>query len=246
MPLTSSLPANMLRSLGVLCSAIVLAIGYPVSLCLGSEQLALAARLDASEYVVGQPIMLLVGATNVGQVPIEDVGPLEPSHGRLKLELFRAGEREPLPDYGDLITLYFSKEGLTLRPGEENCEMVDLIDHFGSWPPQIDWLGPVLWQRSLQPGEYYLQCSFRAHTGVRKGLAPLLVHSNALTFRVLPESAALPHLQKLDRLKRSSVWQERNRQLARLGSFPSQSMERRVADSWRLRLEQGLYFHKRR
>ncbi|HLQ65756.1 MAG TPA: hypothetical protein VK123_00815 [Candidatus Limnocylindrales bacterium] len=297
---------------------IALAIGCPVSLCFGSEQLELSAELDAPEYVVGQPVMVLLSATNVGQIPIEDVGPLEPSYGRLKLELFRAGEREPLPDYGDLITVFFSQQGLTLRPGQEACEMVDLLDHFGTWPPEIDWLGPVLWQRSLQPGEYSLQCSFRAHTGVRKGLSPLAVHSKAVTFCVLPESAALPHLQKLDRLKRSSVWQrnnvspeqaqacraqlpdllgspyflkvfkcasfglnddelaemvanlrkvspswspalvwsvgarpvhtveERKRQLASLGALPSQSMEKRIADSWRLRLEQGLYFYRGR
>lgn len=317
MPLAFPLPASLTRCLGILTGSIALAIGSPAP-CLGSDSLALFMSLDASKYVVGQPVMLFVSATNVGPARLEDIGPLHPSYSRFHLELRRAGESERVPDTADEIDGYFSEEGLTLGPGQGECEMVDLLDRFGTWPPDIDWLGPVLWKRSLQPGEYSLQGTFRAHTGVRKGLARLVVKSNAVTFSVLPESAAVGPLKELDGLKGSSVWQrnnvspeqakaclaqlpnlivspyflkvfecasfgltddqltdlvaklrkdsasrrwspalvwsvasrpvraveERKSQLARLGSLPSQSMERRIADAWKLRLEQGLYFYR--
>lgn len=310
------LSAAKLRRVGQLLSASLLLLACSASHPCLADSLVLDASLDASEYVIGQPVMLFLSATNVGQSAIEDIGPLAPNYGRLRLLVFRAGEETPMVDYANSITSFYSQEGMKLDPGQEACELVNLLEHFGTWPPKKDWLGPVLFERSLPPGEYSLQCFFRARTGVRKDLGPLTVQGPTRRFRVLKERAAKAPLRGLEKLRRSSSWvdntiiaeqaracqeqlpdltnspyflkvfecasfglhddelatlvaelrkrsgterwsptlgwavaarpvhtaEERMRQLEGLG--PLGTVDQRIVNAWRLRLEQGLYFYR--
>src|SRR5689334_3570488 len=61
----------------------------------GEAELQVQGTLDDDHYLLGQPINVLVKVRNVGSTPFRDLGPLEPSIGRLSLMLEHDGVGQP-------------------------------------------------------------------------------------------------------------------------------------------------------
>jgi hypothetical protein len=151
--------------------------------------LTLRVEMDRDEFLPGEPLVVGLSIENVGSDAFEDLGKLNPRRGYMGLSLIRNGKEMPWTSRFE--TWFYSKEGTQLAPGSQLCEVVDLLDYYGT-RSNVTKSGRVFnFLRALPPGAYVLRSRFRARSGVRADLSPVFVEGNEAKF-VIRDAAAIP------------------------------------------------------
>jgi hypothetical protein len=152
--------------------------------------LTLKIGVDRSEFLPGEPVMIGLTVENHGSQPFEDLSTLSPA---TKLITFRVMKDGKLLAWGGLNGDWmFTKEGPRLAPGGRLCEVVDLLEYYGTRQMKISCKGRTFaFRHALEPGHYSVRAGFRARMGVRRDLSQLFLESNEIGFTVR-DAAAIP------------------------------------------------------
>jgi hypothetical protein len=168
-----------------------------------APQLRLGVELDRREFLPGEPVLIGLSIENLGSEAFADLANLEPRQEFISFRLIRDGK--DLPWTAHYETWFFQVEGAALEPGGRLCNVVDLLDYFGS--PSTISLGKksFRFKRCLAPGSYSLLTRFRARMGVRQDLPRVVVEGNQVDF-VVKDASAIPAFEEsaLDLLESSS------------------------------------------
>jgi hypothetical protein len=149
----------------------------------------LRVGMDRRDLLPGEPVVIGLTVENRGTEIFEDLATLNPSQGFVGLVLTRDGEN--MPWSGRTRTLAFTEEGARLSPGDERCDVFDLLDYFGS-SVAVTLSGAVReFPYALPPGEYVLRTRFEARFGIRRDLTQVFVEGNEMRFAV-GDVAAIP------------------------------------------------------
>ena len=150
----------------------------------GAASIELTLSIDDSVYLASQPIIVSVCVRNGSRDVFDDLVPLDPADGFLRLRLIDSDTGVILQKYGTIRDVLFSNDGITIPPGEVHCEVFDLLYHFGRWPTKDQMLLKSLAMYALPPGRYELSGSISARTGHNKALLPVILRSNSVRFQV--------------------------------------------------------------
>ena len=195
---------TMKRSLSTLCvmACVVIFTSSSLGRALAVDSDSLLAEIHVDELVAAedQPIQVVVCITNAGRRSFEDLTSLYPSDRLLQLRLLREGRLGYLPMGGLIATLINTSAGPSLRPGESVCEVLNLLDWFGSWKRQGHEASWAVGQLSLMPGRYRLSVHYVARTE-RVGVRPAYsVSSPEVEFEIRPRSSFPGESQLLERV----------------------------------------------
>lgn len=155
-----------------------------------ANEVRLHASMSGRVYHYREPVLMDVWVRNAGRTTFRDMAPLYPGYGHLRLRVSRDGER--LPMTGGRITIAYRDEGLTVPPGAEVSEVVELADWFGENQAIGVAPGPGINPRQLRPGAYSVEIQFVSRTGYRKRHAQEVLDGPTLEFRVLAEVESTP------------------------------------------------------
>lgn len=156
------------------------------------ESLELRMRLDATEYVLDQPILFLLELSNRGETEQLDVAPLRPADDEF-CRLWIEGASGPVPDRRrtrSTTLTHYPSGGLTLPPGGFIVARGRLLARFGTGDGMSGLMYEVFGQHQLGPGAYRVCATFVVHTNQRTATprAPRSVTSPWVTFEVRPRS----------------------------------------------------------
>ncbi len=151
----------------------------------GNGRMSLTLNLDDSTYLLGQPILVAACVRNGTQTKFDDLVPLDPEAQFLQLRLVNLETGKALLKYGTRRTVLFPQDGMTIAPGEAQCELFDLLKHFGGWPSREQVVLKSLAMYSLPPGNYELSAALAARTGHNEALKPVTLASNQVRFQVM-------------------------------------------------------------
>lgn len=151
-----------------------------------SDSLKLELQVDEISGLEDQPIQIVVCVTNMGRSPFLDLASLHPEDRNLSLVLHREGQVQPVPMGGIFVSSVLTAPGPSLAPGGSECEVLSLLDHFGSWKREGHELSRAIGQMSLRPGHYTLSAEYRARSGYIKNLKQYLLSSAPIEFDVKP------------------------------------------------------------
>jgi hypothetical protein len=149
-----------------------------------SDSLKLDLQVDEISGLEDQPIQIVVCVTNMGRNSFLDLASLRPEDGHLSLILRREGQTQPVPMGGIVISSVLTAPGPSLAPRGSECEVLSLLDHFGTWKRAGHELSWAIGQMSLRPGHYMLSAEYRARNGYVKNLKQYLARSGSVEFEV--------------------------------------------------------------
>jgi len=151
------------------------------------EPLRIHLAMDATTYLVDQPIIVLACIENIGNEPYRDLPSLYAGDGYLRLSLIREPGNEAIPGSGPMREAVPTSEGITIGSGGYQCEAVNLLDWFGELSRDSNVLARAAWQHRLPPGQYRLEATLTGRTGIAR-LSRVAVKSDAVRFQIRTES----------------------------------------------------------
>ncbi len=152
--------------------------------------LRLELALDEQIYAFGQPILLMACLRNVGSAPVDSLPPTR-EHIDLRLET-ADGTRLSPQRQAQILTGQVSKHplplrGFSLRAGDVQCEMNDLLGTFGSvWPGKRLPVAAAAGEFVLPPGKYRLMAVYSTEGPPRARAARFTVTSDTVGFEIAP------------------------------------------------------------
>jgi hypothetical protein len=145
----------------------------------------LEVSLDQETYLVDQRIETIICVENRGGRVLEHLAPLHPGFGYLVLKLRNTGTGKALPAIRERALLAVDGVGRTLKPGESECETLNLLYWFGSRKPTRG-IAYCLQSATLPAGSYTLDAEYRMRLGGNGAEEQVVLRAVPVEFTIAP------------------------------------------------------------
>lgn len=151
------------------------------------SSLILRVQLDHTTFVPGEPVLIGLSVENVGADPFEDLAVFEPDQNFMIFAVSRDGKEVGWK--GPNLTWGFTHEGTRLLAGDRICDVINLLEYYGTEGSISHGNRTFRLRQMLEPGSYTVRAAFRARLGVRPDLPQVRVTSNEVHFVILDSPA---------------------------------------------------------